>query len=475
MNFNFFKTNYFLTLTSYGILMGSSIAIRVSFVFLLSIIFSLNDSQKFLIYTSFTTSSDLSSLLTSYISLKKIKEEFVSIFGFLLSFIGIIIFYFSLLKINLNLLYLSLVFISMGFGIIRSNLMSINSSYLNKEFSSNRKEYGSLIYFSTVFFSFIIVFFGGFLLKNNINLIASIIFILVILSFLIFYNSEKSKISNFLINIKGILSIFDFLKIIFFIILFFLSSYSLYLIGNNNILYILPLFLFIAFYIYLIYRAIKNNDERDSILLSISISILIIFFVMIERQRDTSIALFILRNMDYKYLSPIQINAIFSIFMLSINIIFFKIKIHTKSSLLKLYFIVPICILITFFILYLNCFYPNQYGKVSLFPYLISMIFMSIASVLVFAQYSYACSHAKENIRVLITGFMVISMGFGFYLTKFISKFMEINQIIKDPFYSLEIYKDGFLKICILCIIFILSFLILVKSNKKIQNFLSQK
>jgi hypothetical protein len=50
---------------------------------------------------------------------------------------------------------------------------------------------------------------------------------------------------------------------------------------------------------------------------------------------------------------------------------------------------------------------------------------------------------------------MVSSMGFGFYLTRFLGQFMEIDKNNSDPFYSLEIYKNGFLKIMIITVIFL--------------------
>jgi hypothetical protein len=56
---------------------------------------------------------------------------------------------------------------------------------------------------------------------------------------------------------------------------------------------------------------------------------------------------------------------------------------------------------------------------------------------------------------------MITSMGLGFYLTRFIGKFMEIKKENTDPFYSLEIYKSGFLKISIICLIFFCFSLIL--------------
>jgi dipeptide/tripeptide permease len=479
MNIHFFKTKYFLTCISYGILMGSSISLRVSLVFILSSIFFLSDAEKFIIYSSFTVLSDLTPILTSYFSLNFLKSQLVCLFGFFLCIIGAIIFAISLFQIKIIFFYLGLSFLSIGFGLIRANLMSINSEYLNIEFSDHKKEYGSLLYFSTVLFSFLIVFFGGFFLKTNIIYIIFIIFSLIFISLGFFIFSEKNKISLkeiCFLDYKKYIQ-FKYIKILFVFSIFLLSGFSFYFVGQIKFFFNIPIIFFGLFYIYLFKRLKNNKDERESILFAISVSFLIVFFIMIERQRDTSIALFILRNTRYEsfFLSPMQINSIFSIFMLITNLVCFKIKLHTRINLSKAFIIIPILVFISFLCLYLDCiFFVDQDGKASIFPYLISMVPASIASVLVFGRYSEVCAFAIQKIRVLIASFMAISMGFGFYLTKFIGSFMQIDIKAHSAIDSLEIYKNGFLKICIICIIF--AFINIIKFFKpNTKNFLENK
>jgi hypothetical protein len=64
-------------------------------------------------------------------------------------------------------------------------------------------------------------------------------------------------------------------------------------------------------------------------------------------------------------------------------------------------------------------------------------------------------------------------MGFGFYLTRFVGYLVEINKENPDKFYSLEIYKAGFLKISLISLSFfclVLCFNFFPKFKKFLQE-----
>jgi hypothetical protein len=224
---------------------------------------------------------------------------------------------------------------------------------------------------------------------------------------------------------------------------------------------------FVGFYVYLFCRAWHKPVERNCIKMAIINGLLLVFYLSFERQRDTSVALFLQRNVDLKLaglinLTPLQINSFFLVLMLVISALSFKFKIHSKLNLAKLLQIIPFLIALSFGLLWMGCkFFQANSGagagisaQSPLWPYLLSMIFMAFCNVLVFARFSQVCCAAMPQIRMIIASFMVGNMGFGAYLSRIIANFMAINQQagIIEPKLSLKIYQNGFANIALICL-----------------------
>lgn len=470
---NLFQTNYFLTCITYAASMGAAIALRVSLVFLLGNIFGLNDSEKFLIYGSFAISADLAAISTTYLVGKFFNSFLSCILAFTLGITGSSSVILAIYTKNISILFGGLCLVAICIGLIRSSLMSINAGYLESEFSQhNKKEYSSLLHFCTVSISFIIVFFAGAFVKTNIFLIALIPIIFILISFILFYTTQykliKSSFFNLLqqkFNPRKITNFLLILGSLIGICLAFFYYQQQHLLLSQSI----PLIFFIGSYIYLIYRACKNPQERSCIKSAILNALLLVFYLCFERQRDTTIALFLQRNtqlqiFDLFTLTPLQINSLFSVVMLFISILCFKFKIHSKLNLQKILQIIPCLVGLSFGLIWLGCkFMADELHNVTIWPYLISMLMMAFCNVVIFARFSQVCSMASNEIRIIISSFMVGNMGFGAYLSRIIANFMAINHGTTNKQNSLIIYQNGFGTISIFCMSTLLLIIILQK------------
>lgn len=462
---NLLESRFLRTCSSYSLAMGSAVAIKMSLVILMSIIFGFNDSKKFSVYFSFALLADFSSILGTYISLNFLRCKTSSIFAFLLAFIASFLIIYSVWILSLDLYFFGLSMMSISLGLLRRNLMVISNDYLKIEFSNNQNEYGSLLHSMTTAISFFVVFIAGSIINLNSVYAISVLLSLIFFSFIIFFNNQKKYIRDEIIELFEKIEDGRYKPIKFFIFLFIISSscllgYFFILLSFKGIEFIenIPLIILICFYIYIIYRARKNKSERNGIFLAISMSLIVILYLGVERQRDMSVALFLQRNISLNIfgfkLSSLQINAFYQLSTIIISFICIRYRVHSKldhksTSLISLFLSS-----IAFFALFLSCIFSNSEGFGNFYLYLIFLFIMSGCNVLIITKFFEICRLMPDSIKHTMSSFMIMNMGVGFYIAKLYSGIIAIDNEIFDRFYSLSVYRSGFLKVFIINFIF---------------------
>lgn len=473
---NLSKTKYFINCIIYAIGMGCPLAIRISLVFLLAMVFNVNDSTKFAAYANFTICADLSAILGSYISTNFLSGTRNScICGFILCILGATSIISAIIKQDIFNFYIGLSYIGLGSGILRCNLMVIGSAYLKNDFTTHHNDYGSLMHFFTVIISFIIIFFTGSFLKIKPISVGIIALFLILISLTIFLIHEESSIKQ---EIKKLLlfksrSIIKITYLLAIIIGAHISIFMLFKFSNINWVKNIPLVFFISFYAYLIKRFIQHHQERSAIGLAFVFGIVLIFYSSLERQRDTTLALFLQRNVNLKItnqleLTPLQVNSGFSLLIIIIGILFFKHKIHSKFNYKTIFLAINILLITSFTWLWLGCKF-SQNSTVNLVFYFLSMFSMSFCNVLIYSKFIAVCRLMPEHLKSIISSFMIMNMGVAFYLARIYSSAMAIDQIDLNKAQTLAIYQDGFSKIIMICIGFLL-FLFIANNIKSWQK-----
>lgn len=483
------NSKFLQTSLIYSLVVGVMAGFRVSFVFLLSVFGGFDDVSKFFLYGALTIASDTLSIFGSYISSNFLGKRISCILGFTLIIIGNILLFFSILFHNQILLYSTLCYVSLGIGILKCNLFVIANLHLQTEFLENKNDFGSIMHTWSVFCSFLMIFLSGILISNFKILIPLISVLIFSMTFIFFIFLERSYIKIALSKIifsksQNIKFIFIFIFLSVFLFLFFFYS-------GNVIVRNLPITIFALFLIYLLRRALKNRQEREYIFLAIIFSFFLIIYLGFERQRDTTFALFLARNVEldlfknFKFLAgkfvltPIQLNSFFPVFILFIGFILFKFKIHSKLKTKYNFLIVNFGLFISFGILFLQTkmslmtnVSSNFIPLLSPIFYIISMFSMSFCNVLVYSKFIEICRIMPPLLNQIISSFMIVSVATGFFLARFFNQFMivEHKKNAFDLIQSLEIYSQGFLKLTIisLCFIVFWIFALMIKSFRNI-------
>jgi hypothetical protein len=474
------ESRFLRTCSAYSLAMGSAVTIKMSLVILMSMIFGLNDSQKFSIYFSFALVADFSSLLATYTSLNFLRCKTSSLFAFFLAGIGGTFLVYAIYIVNIKIYYAGLSMLGISFGFLRRNLMVISNDYLKTEFKEHQNEYGSLLHSMTTAISFIVVFALGSIIKFNKTLVMALPIFLIFISFLIFFQNQKhyiaEEIKELFQKIKdGRYKIRNFFIFLSLIISSTFASYLFILFSNLEITKNLPLFFILIFYIYLVLRALKNPDERKSIFLAIGMAIVVILYLGVERQKDMSVALFLQRNISVKILdiqiSPLQINALYQLATIIISFFCVKYKIHSKLNHKKVALMALLFSSLAFFSLFLGCYFANSDCIANFYFYLVFLLLMSGCNVLIITKFFEICRLMPESIKHTMSSFMIMNMGIAFYFAKLYSGLIAIDNENFDRFYSLEIYKNGFLKIFIINLFLTIGVFIFLNIKKKISKF----
>jgi len=484
------ESRFLQTSLIYSLTIGSFSAIRISFIFLLSNFFEFNDIIKFTLYSAFAVSTDILSILGSYLGINFFGKRIACIFGFMILLLGYIFLFFSFKSGENILLYFALTLICIAIGILKCNLFVISNLHLREEFSENLADYGSILHNWSVLASFIMICLTGLLIKNYSIFIPIYSLCLSIGTFVFFIISQKQFIlSAFREKSFHFLKILKLLLIIIFIAKIF---FCFFYFSLNNFAKYIPIIIFSTFLCYMIFQIKKHKDYREIIIAVIIFSFFMIFYIGLERQRDTSMAFFIARNLDLSIfslkLTAIQLNSLFSFFILLIGFLLFKYKIHGKFKTRYTLFIISFFVSISFALLAFQTkiyIYFNgskiQDGMHLLNPfiYIISMFFMAISNVFIYSKFIEICKVTNKSLNLIISSYMIISIATGFYLAKFYNKFMIVENVLlktsdikSGSIYSLIIYSDGFTKLSIISFSFFIFCLIFfnLKYIKRIIN-----
>ena len=388
------------------------------------------------------------------------------ILGIILAAIGILIMIYSFKFFDKTIFYAGLSFMTTGTGIFKCNSFVINSNYLKNDVKEHQEDWGSILHFSVVFVSFLIMFSQGYIIQKNIIYVLYTCLVFLATGLSIFIINEKK---NLMISAKDLSINFEKIIKLAIIITLAISCAFLFLFYNKNIIiFNLPLVIFVLFYFYLIVRAIKYVNERSYIIFAILFGIIYIFYCTIERQRDTTLALFLERNVRSDFfdlhLSPIQINSLYTIFILIVSIVLFKYKLHSRLSNIKIFSIILFNTFIAFLILYVGCSSADKTtGLVSIWFYIFSMLSMSICNIMINTKLISVCRIMPDSIKSIIASFEIMNLGIAFYLSKIVSGFAAINHYTDDKLYSVIVYQEFFKNIAIYTFIF---FFILICCSK---------
>lgn len=456
---NLLQSRYLRTCLAYSLAMGSSVTIKMSLVILMAMVFGLNDSEKFSIYFAFALSADFSSVLGTYISLNFLRCRTSSLFAFFLAGIGGAFLIYSISIKELKLYYLGLSMIAIAFGLLRRNLMVISNDYLKTEFKEYQNEYGSLLHLLTTAISFLGLFLIGSITNLSKVYMIGIPVFLILFAFLIFIKNQQYAIKNELNELfekiqDGRYKPRNFFIFLALVISSTLSAYFFIFFSNLDFIKNIPLVCILFFYLYLISRALKKPEERKSIFLAIGMALIVVLYLGIERQRDMTIALFLQRNINVEFfnikISSLQINALYQLSTIFISILCLRNKVHSKMGHKKVTLSALLFSSIAFFCLFLSCVFGATNGFANFYFYLIFLVLMSGCNVLIITKFFEICRLMPESIKHTMSSFMIMNMGIAFYVAKIYSGLIAIDNKNFDRFYSLGVYKSGFLKITLI-------------------------
>lgn len=204
----------------------------------------------------------------------------------------------------------------------------------------------------------------------------------------------------------------------------------------------------------IIYKA-SPNEQRGLITLAILLVFLMFFFAL-EMQLASLINLFSERNIDRSILG-FTIPTAFSQAINPLSIIIFgsifgRYLKFSKKHKTKKYMFGIFTMAICFFILYVGCISADENGKVNYSYLILSITFMGIGELCVAPLVQeQAVLLAPKNSKGLIMGIVMLALAFSNLAGVVISKFMSVPRVngTIDSLMSLEIYKAGFLNICL--------------------------
>ena len=441
---------------------GSAILVRISLIFLLLNAFFLRDISAYAISAIFAITMDCAGILGAYIANNLLTARLSWLCGFSLHVIGCIIAA-STIGSNIVLFYLALAMISVGIGIMKCNSLVITNDYIKVEINDKYQcDYNSIMYFTMIIASFCAVFSSGIILKifSAWAIFASSIFVISIAA-IVFLITEIHNIKD---DIKlcffGQNKKFNFIKF---------SQLTLLLFGSVSILCIafyfnlsifvkhLPLMVFLIFYIYLLIRSYNNPEDRKYILYAIMFSIILTFYISLEKQIENILALFVTRNVDRHIfgfeIPTLNINSFFQFSVVTIGITFFIKKIQSKIQDNVMIMVILFFSIASFAMLYFGTL-MNVESMVKLRYYYSALVIMAIGDVFVYSKLFSICRIMPNNMRNILSSFMMINVSFGFYLCRVYADLTAINTKIIDKTYSLSVYQGHFMRMIVIGSVF---------------------
>jgi proton-dependent oligopeptide transporter, POT family len=218
------------------------------------------------------------------------------------------------------------------------------------------------------------------------------------------------------------------------------------------------------------------QSQRKSIIVLLIMAWFHMCFFALEMQLGSLINLFTQRNVVNEVFG-IPLPASISQSINPIAIIVFGLLIGSYSRFNKHYITAKFAcglftIVISFFMLYVGCLNANAEGKVNYLYLIIAMAFMGLGELLISPVLQEQTTLiAPPPLKGLIMGIILFSLAYSNLAGIIISKFMSVSESAE----SLEIYKNGFLKITIFNLGLFISFLfcypfvnsIIVQQGKK--------
>jgi len=241
----------------------------------------------------------------------------------------------------------------------------------------------------------------------------------------------------------------------------------------------------IVFLLFLLKES-KNCSDKEKV--HIKIILLSMFMIMLSgafiEQSATSINLFIDRNVHrYVFDHHIPTASFQSVDPFTVLLFgpiitsiwgYYNRKGKEVNAGIK-FFLAFLCIVISYFILYLGCAYPNEDNKISLSYALIGMVVLSLADIFIYPLVLSMCSQlSPKHLQGLLMGGVMLSISlsqlFGSLLAGLaaIPQDSEIKEGMHD-LVSLEIYRDLFFHQTILAVVILLFVIFL---GKKINYYI---
>lgn len=453
---------------------GAVILVRISLIFLLLNCFHLKDSHAYAISAIFAITMDSAGILGAYIANNLLTSRLSWFVGFSLHIVGCIIGLISLGS-NINLFYFALAMISTGIGIMKCNSLVITNDYIKVEISEKHQgDYNTIMYLSMIAASFCAVFSSGIIMRN-LNAQTIFLFSIGAMTFgaLVFLYSEiwniKRELKECLLNSQSFCNTKKFkLFAVLAGVLGFL--YTLYIFNYSIIVKHFPLVIFLTFYVYLINKALKNAYESKYIYFAILYSLVLTFYISLEKQIENILALFVSRNVDRTIfgfeIPTLNINSFFQFSIVAIGLLFFSRKLQSR---IKDKFVIMIMLffsIASFSMLYFGTIMQEAY-MVKLRYYYAALLIMAIGDIFVYSKLMSVCRIMPHNIRNILSSFMMINVSFGFYLCRVYADLAAVDTKATDKAYSLSIYQEHFLRIVIIGIIFSVAMFVFYKVKGK--------
>jgi len=376
----------------------------------------------------------------------------------------------SLVEFKPGLLYLSLSLIAVGTGMFKGNATNLLGSCYGKD-DPERSRGFTLFYVSVNIGSILASISCGYLAylfgwHYGFGL-AGIGMFIGLIAFLKFQSLlGDSGLSPYpeLMN-KRILGV----KIFGVVLIgsFLLSSIVAKMLTHSELFINMLIFVGITVLGIFIYIIFKSSAEQRQKL--VALSILVTFFLCffaLEMQLGSLINLFTERNVvDNVFGIIIPASASQAINPLSIVALGFLFGTHMKFKkeyATSMFTFGLLTMAICFFILYIGCLNSNIEGKVGYLCLIIAISFMGLGELCIAPLVQeQTTTLAPKNLRGVIMGIVTLTLAFSNLAGIAISKFMSVPLVDGEinSLESLEIYKEGFLKIGIFNLMLVIVFL----------------
>jgi len=418
---------------------------------------NLEDQESYAIYSLFAAVGYALPVLGGFLADKFMGYRHMVLIGGIVITIGHV--FLGLMKTQPSLIYLGLALVAVGTGLFKGNITNLLGACYKKD-DPERSRGFTLFYVGVNLGSFLASVSCGYLAhifgwEYGFGLagIGMAIGLLVFLKFQhILGDAGMPKKKVYKQKIFGA-SLFHIILVSSIILAIFVSNMLMASEFFANMLAYSGTIMLVIF-AYIIAKS-SDSDKRGLIVLTILTVFLMCFFAL-EMQLGSLINLFSKRNIDNSILGftvPASLSqAINPMSIIIIGTIFGSYMKFSKNHTTSKFLFGIFTMVLSFFILYLGCLDANSHGKVS-YTYLVLAISLMGLGELCIAPVvqEQVTLLAPKNLKGLVMGMMMLSLAFSNLAGIVISKFMSISSKdgIVDSLASLEIYKAGFLKICL--------------------------